>query len=523
MTARATARLAIGGFALVALAGVLLRPAAPIDETRYLAVAWEMWLSGDLLVPTKNFAIYAHKPPLLFWSINGVWALFGVSDVAARLVGPTFALLTVLLASRLARSLWPEDEEIGARAMIALSGSLAFAFFGGLTMFDAALSAAAVGSMLALVRAARTRRPRDWVLVGLGLAMGVLAKGPVILIHVLPAMLFLRVWAAPNARPPLREVLRGSGLALLVALATVGLWLVPAIVAGGAEYRAAVLWTQSAGRVASSFAHARPWWAYAPFLPVLLFPWVLSPGLWRAGIRTTLRAEPGLRLAAIWAGGALVLFSLISGKQMHYLLPELVPAALVVARLSRSATVSIWPAAAVAMLLAVVAGAAGAGLVPLGAAAELLTPRPAVLAFALLVVSAAFVAVRAGGLRGGAILSLGMLAAANLLVGVTASRNVYDARPIAAAIVPHAAEGIAVYGAPYHAEFNFAGRFEQPVAELTDPAALADWQAVHPRGVIVARADRDGPAWPSRATFLFRNRPYAIWHVADSEAERPRT
>lgn len=41
---------------LVMLTGVaiLSRPITPIDETRYLGVAWEMWLRGDFLVPYKN-------------------------------------------------------------------------------------------------------------------------------------------------------------------------------------------------------------------------------------------------------------------------------------------------------------------------------------------------------------------------------------------------------------------------------------------------------------------------------------
>lgn len=66
MTTRAAARWTLLAFLLVAVTGVLLRPLAPIDETRYVAVAWEMWQSGDFLVPTKNFELYTHKPPLLF-------------------------------------------------------------------------------------------------------------------------------------------------------------------------------------------------------------------------------------------------------------------------------------------------------------------------------------------------------------------------------------------------------------------------------------------------------------------------
>ncbi len=78
--------------ALVLVAMVALRPLLPIDETRYLAVAWEMRLSGDPAHLTRNFAFYTHKTPLLFVLINLVWLLTGVSEFAARLVGPALGL-----------------------------------------------------------------------------------------------------------------------------------------------------------------------------------------------------------------------------------------------------------------------------------------------------------------------------------------------------------------------------------------------------------------------------------------------
>ena len=59
---------------LVAVA-LTTRPLLPVDETRYLAVAWEMHFGGDSLVPHLNGATYSHKPPLLFWLINLGWAV----------------------------------------------------------------------------------------------------------------------------------------------------------------------------------------------------------------------------------------------------------------------------------------------------------------------------------------------------------------------------------------------------------------------------------------------------------------
>ena len=77
-----------------------LRPLMPVDETRYLSVAWEMWWRGDFLVPYLNGEPYSHKPPLLFWLMHGLWSLFGVSELAARLIP---LLLSVL-------ALWMSDE-----------------------------------------------------------------------------------------------------------------------------------------------------------------------------------------------------------------------------------------------------------------------------------------------------------------------------------------------------------------------------------------------------------------------------
>ncbi len=43
--------LLLGGALLLALLQLWLRPLMPVDETRYLGVAWEMWRRGDFLVP----------------------------------------------------------------------------------------------------------------------------------------------------------------------------------------------------------------------------------------------------------------------------------------------------------------------------------------------------------------------------------------------------------------------------------------------------------------------------------------
>ena len=92
-------------FGIFSITALLTRPLLPIDETRYLTVAWEMWRSGNYFVPTLNGDIYSHKPPLLFWLINLVWSITGVNEFSARLIGPVAGLVSILLTVQLAIAL----------------------------------------------------------------------------------------------------------------------------------------------------------------------------------------------------------------------------------------------------------------------------------------------------------------------------------------------------------------------------------------------------------------------------------
>src|SRR5210317_473922 len=94
---------------LVLLTSLVTRPLLPVDETRYAAVAWEMWARGDFLVPYLNGEPYSHKPPLFFWLIHAGWWLFGVSEWVVRAIAPLLTLLIMLVTARLAQLLWPQD------------------------------------------------------------------------------------------------------------------------------------------------------------------------------------------------------------------------------------------------------------------------------------------------------------------------------------------------------------------------------------------------------------------------------
>ncbi|MFD2172847.1 ArnT family glycosyltransferase [Rhodobacter lacus] len=513
------AGLMILAFAAVAVAGVALRPLLPIDETRYIDVAREMRLEGSWFLPLKNFELYTDKPPLLFWLINLVWTLAGeVSGFAGRLVGPFFALLTLAGTWALGRRLW--DTATGAMAAVVLAGLTVFAAFGGALMFDTLLACATLAGIWALVSAMKAPgvNRRAWGGFGLALAFGVLAKGPVILFHLAPALLAAPLWADPASRPSAREALRGAGLALAVALCVIALWVLPAAITGGAEYRHMILWEQTAGRTVASFAHARPFWWVGAMLPVLLFPWIWSPGLWRGAVRLRF-SDRALRLMAVQAGAGLFLFSLISGKQLHYLVPELPAFALIAARAliasGGAERRSGWAEAPVLGLLLL------AGLIPLAAAlgaadartAELLHPLVAPIGFLLfcvLLAALVWVLPRAAGLS---VAGLGLMLGGLGLIATTGLGASYDSAPIAREMAAHEAAGLATVTGRYNSEFGFEGRLTRKVDVLTAEEA-PQWLAAHPGGLLVAEC-RDVPTLEKTAAEVrfFYGHDWCLWRA----------
>jgi 4-amino-4-deoxy-L-arabinose transferase-like glycosyltransferase len=281
----------IGLLAALALVPLALRGPLPPDELRYLSVAWEMWSRGDLVLPYLNGAPYTDKGPLLFWLMHAGWAVFGVNDWWPRLLPALCALTTLLLTRSLALELWPEDRRTAALIPWLLMGSLAFAIYTQVVLVDLLLTCC---TLLALLGMARAERGEEigWLLIAAGTVLGLLTKGPVMLLHLSGAALLAPWWRrggggfAARAWYPRVAVAFGFGVALALV------WGAFALRRGGAEYGTDVVMYQTAGRLVGSFAHRHAFWFYLVMLPVLLLPWSAWPAVWKA-VHAALRA--GLR------------------------------------------------------------------------------------------------------------------------------------------------------------------------------------------------------------------------------------
>lgn len=438
-----------------AIASLWLRPTLPVDETRYLAVAWEMWWRGDFVLPWLSGEPYHHKPPLLFWLIHAGWSVFGVSEVWPRLVSPLAAVAAVFGLRALARALWPERPAASALAPLLAFGSLYLFAYASALMFDTLLLALLLAAWLQLHRLLSAPSATAAALFLLWASLALLCKGPVAMLHLLAPILSWPWWR-PAGQPALKRLWLPLLLTVLAALPLL-LWALAASERGGEAFRQALLFGQTLDRVQGAMGHPRPFWFYLPFLLLLPLPWSLWPRAWRAlGRLRALRGDSGARFAIATLGLASLIHLFIAGKQVHYLIPMLALGCLLLARLLTEADPPLRAVQRIAL------GGQAALLLLLALAAVPLSAH-----YPLRAIGQALAAVEAQG------------------------------RPIA-------------YIGNYQGEFHFAGRLRQPIAEIA-PAEALSWAQAHPQGLLFARDKRLRGALAARSEARFDYKRSPLW------------
>ena len=513
----------VGLWALFTIVALWARPLVPVDETRYATVAWEMWVRSDWLLPHLNGTPYSDKPPVLFWLVNLAWALAGPSDWAARSVGAAATLLDLWLLHRLERLLWPEVSRRSALSPWLFFGCFFIVSFSTFLMFDMVLTASILLALIGLVGAARDGGFAHWLLYAIGIGIGGLTKGPVIVMYLLPVALLGPWWVAIRPDVGWGRWYGSLVLAMLAGVALTLCWAIPAGRRGGAGYNEMILWGQTAGRLADSFQHARPYWWYLPLLPAILLPWSAWPPIWRAlaAIRKDFGAAE--RFCIAWFLPGLLGFSAISGKQAHYLIPLLPALALLASRALQRLPEQTAGRGSLATVLApgLFLSAAIAFAQPLSVLPGLpswwtqLSPAWGV---ALVVLNLAWVPLLKSPSAHRRLATLAVLTAALLHAGPVheAVYPAFDARPLASAIAALQEQGSTVaWPGKYRGDFQFAGRLRQPMAQFWPGDELA-FAKNHPQAVLVLshRSLSDGQRSAAILVLPYRSDETALWHAA---------
>src|SRR5262245_29574396 len=77
-----------------------------IDEGNNAVCAFEMYESGDFVMPTFNYQPRDDKPPLLYWMQAAGYHLIGVNETSARLPSALATLVSLLAVYELGRCMF---------------------------------------------------------------------------------------------------------------------------------------------------------------------------------------------------------------------------------------------------------------------------------------------------------------------------------------------------------------------------------------------------------------------------------
>ncbi|MGY2282565.1 lipid IV(A) 4-amino-4-deoxy-L-arabinosyltransferase [Pseudomonas gingeri] len=310
------------------------------DETRYAQIGQEMLLRGHWAAPHFMELRYFEKPIAGYWMIALGQAIFGHNFFGVRFASALSTGLSVLLVYLLAGRLWNDPRKSFAAAALFMSFGLIAGQAGYANLdpqFTFWVNLSFVALWFAIDSTTKKARLLSWAALGFACGWGFMTKGFLaLLLPVLIALPYM-IW-----QKRFRELV-GYGLVAVLVAAVVSLPWVVAVHLQEPDYWRFFFWHEHIRRFAAEDAqHDRPWWFYLPLIVVSSLPWaayfpVALKDAWKArGQRITV-------FLLLWLFLPLAFFSLSRGKLPTYIMPCLMPLALLMGhslmeRISRAET-----------------------------------------------------------------------------------------------------------------------------------------------------------------------------------------
>ena len=169
---------------LVRFLSLGLYPLMDTTEARYGEMARIMFETGNWITPMFDYDIpFWGKPPLFSWLSALGFSTLGVTEFAARVPHFLVSLLVIVLVFKLAKSVH-QKTETAYLAILILASTSAFSLYSGAVMTDTALTFAITLSMVSFWQAWQLKSRLWGYAFFVGLAIGLLSKGPLALVLV---------------------------------------------------------------------------------------------------------------------------------------------------------------------------------------------------------------------------------------------------------------------------------------------------------------------------------------------------
>lgn len=297
-----------------------------IMESRNLITAHEMVEYDNWLVPTMNGDLRLEKPPLPTWIAAGIEYVkpdhIGFQRGAAGIMATLMAFFLYFFAFQLSG-----NRLLGLLSAIVLATSFNVIMAGRVATWDIYCHSFMLGAILFFYKGVTSLRSSwgNFIWAGLLLGLSFLGKGPVAFYALLlPFLLTYLFIYKPSFKRKVWPI-----VVMLLLFAVISFWWPIYLYFFHKDTAMLVLAKES---TAWMERNVRPWYYYWLFfaesgiwalflLTGLCWPWLKH--------KVTLKKE--YTLAVVWTLLALLLLSLFPEKKTRYLLPLLIPAAMVVA------------------------------------------------------------------------------------------------------------------------------------------------------------------------------------------------
>ena len=297
-----------------------------IMESRNLVTAHEMIEYDNWLVPTMNGELRLEKPPLPTWVAAGIEYLapdnISLQRAAAGGMATLMAFFLYFFASALSG-----NRLLGLLSALVLATSFNVIMAGRVATWDIYCHSFMLGAIFFFYKGVSSLRTgwSNFIWAGIFLGLSFLGKGPVSFYALLFPFLISYFWVY---RPSFKR--KGWPIVVMLLLfVVISFWWPLYLYVFHRDTAMFVLAKESTAWIERN---VRPWYYYWLFfaesgiwslflLTGLCWPWLKN--------KITLRKE--YTLAVLWTVVTLVLLSLFPEKKTRYLLPLLIPAAMVVA------------------------------------------------------------------------------------------------------------------------------------------------------------------------------------------------
>jgi 4-amino-4-deoxy-L-arabinose transferase-like glycosyltransferase len=289
-------------------------------EAREGLVVWEMYKTGNWILPIINGDYIPFKPPFFHWIGVVISIIAGdVNELTIRFASALFAVLGVALVYLTGTRLW--NEKAGLFAALVLATNSEWWHSGTMAQVDMTLAFFVTASLLLFYFMYRERRHGKIYCMGLALlfACATLAKGPLGL--GIPLLIIVIFLGLRHDLAFLKKLYFVFGA--LVFLIVAGGWYGSALWQGGSAFFVRQIIEENFGTAGGNYGHHQPYYYFLPVFFWNLAPWSFFslPIVFSLYQRRRELVDDHRLFPLIWLVTVLVFFSVASGKRGVYILP----------------------------------------------------------------------------------------------------------------------------------------------------------------------------------------------------------